>query len=150
MLAALRARSRDNARTPMQWDASPQAGFTDRDAVAAGQPEPRRSTPPPSVDDPDSVLAHYRALIALRHDEPAVAHGDFTMLLPEHEQVYAFTRAYEDRSCWCLQRLGPAGVVHAGRPGAVGLGPAAARHARHPGTGTLQPWESRVLRRSTA
>ena len=48
------------------------------------------------VDDPDSVFAHYRRLIALRHDEPVVAHGDFAMLLPEHEHVYAFTRTLDD------------------------------------------------------
>ena len=46
-------------------------------------------------DDPTSVLAHYRRLIALRHENPVVALGDFTMLLPEHEHVYAFTRALD-------------------------------------------------------
>ena len=44
------------------------------------------------VDDPGSVFTHYRRLIALRHTEPAVAHGDFTMLLPDDDTVYAFTR----------------------------------------------------------
>ena len=46
--------------------------------------------------DEGSVLHHYRRLIALRHQEPAVVHGDFTMLLPEDEQVYAFTRRHGD------------------------------------------------------
>jgi hypothetical protein len=45
--------------------------------------------------DPDSVLHHYRRLIELRHTDPTVVHGDFTMLLPESPQVYAFTRASE-------------------------------------------------------
>ena len=43
-------------------------------------------------DDPDSVFAHYRRLVELRHREPVVALGDFTMLLPHDEAVYAFTR----------------------------------------------------------
>ena len=42
------------------------------------------------------MFAHYRRLIALRHTEPAVAHGDFTMLLPDDDAVYAFTRRYAD------------------------------------------------------
>ena len=42
------------------------------------------------------MFSHYRRVIALRHDEPAVAHGDFTMLLPDDDAVYAFTRAYTD------------------------------------------------------
>ena len=42
------------------------------------------------------MLAHYRRLIALRHEEPVVALGDFAMLLPEHEDVYAFTRSLDD------------------------------------------------------
>ena len=48
------------------------------------------------VDDPGSVFSHYRRLISLRHTEPAVAHGDFTMLLPDDDAVYAFTRRYSD------------------------------------------------------
>ena len=47
------------------------------------------------VDDPDSVFAHFQRLIALRHDEPVVAHGTFRMLLPDDEQVYAFVREHE-------------------------------------------------------
>ncbi|MDO9458489.1 alpha-glucosidase [Nocardioides sp.] len=68
-MTAIRAKSRDHARTPVPWD------------EAAAQ-----------WDDPDSVAHHYRRLVALRHDHPVVAHGDFEMLLPEHEQVYALTR----------------------------------------------------------
>ena len=47
------------------------------------------------VDDPDSVFAHFQRLIALRHDEPVVAHGTFRMLLPDDEQVYAFVREHD-------------------------------------------------------
>ena len=60
-----------------------------------------RSTPRRRVADPDSVFHHYRRLIELRHDEPAVAHGDFTLLLPDHERVYAFTRRLDASSCSC-------------------------------------------------
>jgi oligo-1,6-glucosidase len=45
-----------------------------------------------SLADPGSVFHHYRHLISLRHTEPVVAHGTFTMVLPDHPTVYAFTR----------------------------------------------------------
>jgi oligo-1,6-glucosidase len=54
------------------------------------------------IADPDSVFHHYRRLIELRHTEPAVAHGDFRLLLADHDQVYAFTRRYGDTALLVL------------------------------------------------
>ena len=96
VLTVLRARGRDNARTPMQWDASPQAGFTTGEPWLAVNPNHDRINAEAAVEDPDSVYHFYRRLIALRHDEPAVVYGDFTMLLPHDERLYAFTRTYQD------------------------------------------------------
>jgi oligo-1,6-glucosidase len=91
-LAALRRRSRDNARTPMQWDSSPHAGFTTGTPWLPLNPNYREINAASQERDPDSVLSYYRRLIALRHDVPAVAEGDFTLLLPGDEQIWAFTR----------------------------------------------------------
>ena len=96
VLAALRYKSRDNARTPMQWDASPHAGFTTGEPWIPANPNHVEINAAEQVDDPDSVFHHYRRLIELRHQEPCVAHGDFTMLVPEHEELYAFTRTLDD------------------------------------------------------
>ncbi len=96
VMAALRHKSRDNARTPMQWDGSPHAGFTDGDPWIPVNPNHTEINAAAQVDDPDSVFHHYRRLIALRHDEPAVVHGSFRMLLPDHEQLYAFVREHDD------------------------------------------------------
>ena len=93
VLAALRKMSRDNARTPVQWDASPSAGFTTGTPWLPVNPDHVEWNAERQRSDEASVLAHYRRLIALRHDEPVVALGDFTMLLPDHEEVYAFTRS---------------------------------------------------------
>ena len=93
---ALRAMSRDNARTPVQWDASEHAGFTTGEPWIAVNPNHAEINAQAQRDDPDSVLHHYRAVIALRHSEPAVVHGDFTMLLEEDERIYAFARRHED------------------------------------------------------
>src|SRR4029078_4501120 len=79
VMAALRTMGRDNARTPMQWDASEHAGFTTGTPWLAVNPKHAAINTEAARADPDSVLHHYRGLIELRHTEPAVALGDFTM-----------------------------------------------------------------------
>ena len=96
VLAALRSRSRDNARTPMQWDGSPQAGFTTGTPWLAVNPNYREINAAAQRGDPGSVFSYYQQVIALRHELPAVAHGDFTMLAPSNEHIYAFTRRLDD------------------------------------------------------
>jgi oligo-1,6-glucosidase len=96
VLAALRTMGRDNARTPMQWDASPNAGFTTGTPWIPVNPNHVEINAEAAVADPDSVFHHYRRLIQLRRTEPAVAHGDFTMLLPDDPVVYAFLRRLGD------------------------------------------------------
>ena len=96
IMDAFAQRSRDNARTPMQWDDSAYAGFMNADAAA----EPWISVNPnhdainaaAEVNDLDSVYAFYRRLIALRHEDPVVAAGDWELIDADSEQVYAFTR----------------------------------------------------------
>jgi glycosidase len=94
VLDALRVRSRDNARTPMQWDDTESAGFTDATPWIAVNPNHKEINAQAELADDDSIFHHYRRLIELRHAEPAVAHGDFRMLLADHEHVYAFVRRY--------------------------------------------------------
>jgi len=92
------------------------------------------------------VFHHYRRLIELRHTEPAVAHGDFTMILADDEQVYAFTRRHEGTELLVL-------VNFSGAPAApeVPDGWAGAELVLgncEPGEGfALEPWEARVYRR---
>jgi oligo-1,6-glucosidase len=83
-LVALRAAGRDNARTPMQWDESEHAGFTTGTPWMAVNPNYATINAHDQQADELSVLHHYRRLIALRRGEPAVAHGDFHMLLGDH------------------------------------------------------------------
>jgi oligo-1,6-glucosidase len=92
VLASMRPMSRDNARTPMQWDASEHAGFTSGEPWIPVNPNHVEINAEAAIADPDSVFHHYRRLVELRHAEPAVAHGDFTMLLADDPRVYAFTR----------------------------------------------------------
>src|SRR3712207_1809072 len=80
----------------MQWDGSVNAGFTTSAPWLAVNPSAKEINTVAAFADEDSVFHHYRRLIELRHTEPAVAHGDFHMLLADHDQVYAFTRRYGD------------------------------------------------------
>ena len=92
VLAAVNVQSRDHARTPMQWDASPHAGFTTGTPWLPVNPDYPTINAAAQVQDPDSVFAHYQRLIRLRREEPLMVDGDFTLLLPEHPRVFAFLR----------------------------------------------------------
>jgi len=152
VLRALRVMSRDNARTPMPWNASENGGFTTGTPwlrVNASYPEINAEA---AVEDPDSVFHHYRKLIALRHDEPAVAHGDFTMLLPAHEQIYAFSRSLEDTKLLVLANFSGSPVTF-DLPDPTAWTGAELILGNYPTTPslersmTLRPWEAHVHRR---
>jgi len=92
VLADLRRMSRDNARTPMQWNGQDRTGFTTGTPWIEVNPNHTWLNAAAQRDDADSVYAHYRALIRLRHEDQTVVDGDFEMLLPDHPAVYAFER----------------------------------------------------------
>jgi oligo-1,6-glucosidase len=155
VLTVLRARSRDNARTPMQWDGSRHAGFTTGSPWMAVNPNHTEINADAQIGDDDSVFHHYRRLIELRHTEPAVAHGDFHMLLADHEQVYAFTRRHGATELLVLANVsGAPATVELPDParwqGAQTLLANVAAPAALGGRVTLQPWEARVHRRTAA
>jgi oligo-1,6-glucosidase len=150
VLAPMRAVSRDNARTPMQWDAAAHAGFTTGTPWIAVNPNYAEVNAQAAEADPDSVLHHYRRLIELRHTEPAIAHGDFAMRLPDDERVYAFTRRLGDVELFVLGNFSgepapvPEALEWATAELLLGNCPPPASESEH---GTLQPWEARVYRR---
>ncbi|ANB68337.1 alpha,alpha-phosphotrehalase [Aeromonas veronii] len=92
ILAILGAKSRDNSRTPMQWSAAPNAGFTSGTPwlkPAANYPEINAEA---ALTDPNSVFWHYRDLIALRKAHPIFTQGDYQELLTGHQQIWAYAR----------------------------------------------------------
>jgi oligo-1,6-glucosidase len=149
VLTVLRARGRDNARTPMQWDASPQAGFTTGEPWLAVNPNHTEINAAAAVKDPDSVYHFYRQVIALRHEEPAVVYGDFQMLLPHDERLYAFTRTHGETSLLVIGNFS-ADTVRAEIDDAAGWSAAELllTNAAAPDDLTLQPWQVVIYRRS--
>ena len=142
VLAALRRTGRDNARTPMQWDSTPHAGFTTGTPWLPVNPNHAEINAESQRQDPTSVLAHYRRLIALRHDEPVVAHGDFTLLLPDDERIWAFTRRLDDIE-WLVLGNVSGDVVDVPLPSWAGAR-VLLSNVHAPGDLVLQPWEGRI------
>ena len=95
-------KGRDNARTPMQWEDAPQAGFTTGQPWIAVNPNYHDINVRKAQADPDSILCFYRELLALRQREEALLRGAFRLLLPEHPQLLAYERTLgSDRVIVC-------------------------------------------------
>ncbi|MET3546025.1 oligo-1,6-glucosidase [Paenibacillus favisporus] len=92
IMEAIHAKGRDNARTPMQWNAGPNAGFTTGTPWIRINPNYKEINAEASMSDPDSVFRYYQRLIALRKQNPVMVYGDYQLLLQDHEQIYAYTR----------------------------------------------------------
>ncbi|WP_145022026.1 alpha-glucosidase [Paenibacillus sp. Y412MC10] len=92
IMEAIHAKGRDNARTPMQWNAGPNAGFTTGTPWIRINPNYKEINAEASMSDPDSVFRHYQRLIALRKQNPVMVYGDYQLLLQDNEQIYAYTR----------------------------------------------------------
>ena len=105
VLAAMRATSRDNARTPVQWSDAPNAGFTTGSPWIAVNPNYTEINAADQRGNENSVFAYYRELIALRHRDRVVSHGTLEMVLFEHPTVFAFTRSLDDRQLLVLVNL---------------------------------------------
>ena len=146
VLAVLRRMSRDNARTPVQWDSTPSAGFSTGTPWLPANPDSVQWNAAAQRDDPTSVFAHYRRLIALRHADPVVALGNFTMLLPQHESVYAFIRTLDGRTLLVVCNVSSApqdlrALLPRAMDAELVLGNVAVADPA-----VLAPWEARILR----
>ena len=92
VMRSIRARGRDNARTPMQWTAGENAGFTTGTPWLPVNENHPFLNAEAELADPDSVFHYYRRLIALRKRYDVFRDGRFTLLCPEDPQVFAYTR----------------------------------------------------------
>lgn len=88
--------SRDNARTPMQWDDSTNAGFTTGTPWIQVNPNYKWINAKSQINDPNSVFNYYKKLIQLRKQHDIIVYGDYELLLPDSEAIYAFIRKLGD------------------------------------------------------
>ena len=92
-LAGARANSRDNARTPMQWSAENQAGFTQGQPWISINENYRLLNVEQDRSDPEGVYQRYRRLIALRREHAVIRQGDFRLMLPDHPSLFVYQRS---------------------------------------------------------
>ncbi|MFD1804394.1 alpha,alpha-phosphotrehalase [Mixta tenebrionis] len=95
LLAILASKSRDNGRTPMQWDASENAGFTDGTPWIGMSRNYETINAEAAVADPDSIFYTYQKLIQLRKRYPILTWGDYLDLLPAHAYLWCYRRQHE-------------------------------------------------------
>ena len=147
IMASLYARSRDNARTPMQWDASPHGGFTTGTPWLTENPNYREINATAALADPDSIFHYYRRLIALRKTYPVFVHGDFTLLEPDHPCLFVYRRKLARQSLLVICNYG-GGETAWSLP--AGWDDAQCLISNYPDrlTGRLRPWEARILLRT--
>lgn len=92
VLAKIHAKGRDNARTPMQWSAGENAGFTAGTPWIKVNPNYKEINVEQALQDENSIFYYYKKLISLRKKYPIIVYGDYHMLLEEDERIYAYLR----------------------------------------------------------
>lgn len=97
IMKSLCVKSRDNARTPMQWDNSPGAGFTEGTPWCRVNPNYTKINAEEALKDQNSIFYYYKKLIRLRKEEPILIYGTFELLCPEDEHVFAYAREWKGK-----------------------------------------------------
>ncbi|PRY83153.1 glycoside hydrolase family 13 protein [Alkalibacterium olivapovliticus] len=96
ILKSINVKGRDNARTPIHWNQTDQAGFTEGTPWLKVQPNYKEINVEQALADKDSVFYTYQKLIQIRKENPAIVWGSFNLLLPEHPTVFAYERLYKN------------------------------------------------------
>jgi len=97
MFPKIAHKSRDNARTPMQWDASENAGFTTGTPWIAVNPNYKKINVADQLKREDSVFHYYQKLIRLRKENEIIVYGNYELLLPEDENIFAYKRTLDNQ-----------------------------------------------------
>ncbi|MFT8312658.1 MAG: alpha-glucosidase [Clostridium sp.] len=97
MMQGIYARSRDNARTPMQWNSSESAGFTTGAPWIKVNPNYEEINVENQLRDSDSIFNYYKKLIDIRKKNDIVVYGTYDLIFEDNEEIYAYTRTLEDR-----------------------------------------------------
>lgn len=105
LLAILASKSRDNGRTPMQWDATPNGGFTTGEPWIDLCDNVETLNVDAALNEPDSVFYTYQSLIALRKSLPLLTWGDYQDLLPMHPFLWCYRRQWQGHTLLVVANL---------------------------------------------
>lgn len=98
---------RDNSRTPMQWNDQLHAGFTTGAPWLAVNPNYKEINVQKAQQNPDSIYHYYKKLIQLRKTDPVAIHGTYDLILPNHKEIYAYTRTLGHEKLLIIVNLFP-------------------------------------------
>ena len=148
VMGYIKAVGRDNARTPMQWDASENGGFTSGTPWLQVNKNYKTINAAAQVNDPDSVFAYYKKLIALRHTNEVMVNGVYDVLIPDHPQIYAYTRTLGDKQLLVLcndseKEVGVPAEIEEKIAGAQGI---LIQNYKDVKAGVLRPYEAVVYK----
>ena len=97
--------ARDNGRTPMQWDTTAHAGFTSGTPWLKVNPNYKKINVATEESNPHSCLNYFKRMVKLRKENPVLVYGEYKLLLPEDEQIYAYTRTLNNDNVLVLLNL---------------------------------------------
>ena len=145
ILRSIHARSRDNARTPMQWSGAENAGFTTGTPWLKVNPNYQTINADNQLSDPDSVFSYYQRLIRLRKGHPVFREGTFRLVLADHEDIFAYTRTTATAQLLVVCNFRGADIED---PLMIGETPILCNYPDQPLSGRLRPYEARIYLRS--
>ena len=145
ILGSIHARSRDNARTPMQWSGAENAGFTTGTPWLKVNPNYQTINADNQLSDPNSVFSYYQRLIRLRKGHPVFREGTFQLVLADHEDIFAYTRTTAAARLLVVCNFRGADIED---PLAIGEPPILCNYPDQPLLGRLRPYEARIYLRS--
>lgn len=145
ILRSIHARSRDNARTPMQWSGAENAGFTTGTSWLKVNPNYKTINADNQLSDLDSVFSYYQRLIRLRKGHPVFREGTFRLVLADHEDIFAYTRTTAAAQLLVVCNFRGADIED---PLAIGEIPVLCNYPDQPLLGRLRPYEARIYLKS--
>lgn len=145
ILRSIHARSRDNARTPMQWSGAENAGFTTGTPWLKINPNYKTINADNQLSDANSVFSYYQRLIRLRKGHPVFREGTFRLVLADHEDIFAYTRTTATAQLLVVCNFRGADIED---PLAIGETPVLCNYPDQPLLGRLRPYEARIYLKS--
>ncbi len=145
IMRSVYAKSRDNARTPMQWNDEENAGFTQGAPWLKVNPNYTEIHAAAQVNDGDSVFACYRKLVHLRKEYPVFVDGDFRLLLEDDENIFAYTRTNKDSRLLVICNFYDRTVSFSLEEDISDMELLATNYRETGSAGTLRPYEARML-----
>ncbi len=144
IMRSIHAKSRDNARTPMQWNDGENAGFTKGTPWLRINPNYREIHAESQMNDEDSVFSCYKKLVHLRKEYDVFVDGDFRLLLADDENIFAYTRTNGDQTLLVLCNFYDTTVSYALDEDVSGMELLVSNYRDTDETGTLRPYEARM------